>query len=199
MKHLRKDDGYVLIYVLIVFTILSFVAVSICTMALKNLQAQKADVARMEARYEAEGYLQQFIAEKAAVSSEAPLGSLEGEFGVKAAIEGELSQEATDAAPVETTVLMWNVDGEGAGAELHQGDNWVDVKVTALNRKEAPVAQIVATLRISVTVEDCLVASGNEDNPLTPEDESKVTKYTYKVTGANAYESYDISYSGGDE
>lgn len=74
MKHLRKDDGYVLVYVLIVFTILALVAGSICAMALNNLKAQKADVARMEARYAAEGELQKFVAEVGAlkVSTEEP-------------------------------------------------------------------------------------------------------------------------------
>ena len=49
MKHLKKDDGYVLVYVLIVFTVLALVAGSICTMALNNLKAQKADVADRKA------------------------------------------------------------------------------------------------------------------------------------------------------
>ena len=88
MKHLRKNDGYVLVYVLIVFAVLSFVLVSICTMALKNLQAQEMAVRQMETRYEAEGYLQQFVAGVEALTAAGTGGpSLDAAAAKNAAME----------------------------------------------------------------------------------------------------------------
>ena len=186
MKHLKKDDGYVLIYVLIAFTILSFVAVSICTVALNNLKAQKADVVRMEARYAAEGELQKFVAEAELISSGEDLDALEGEFGVEADVAEELNRDATAASPVKATVLDWNVGEEGENAELHVGDNKIDVEVIAWDSKEHPMAEIHATLRIPVEIETDNTQVDGEGNP--------IQNYTYQAKGPVEYVSYDISY-----
>ena len=62
MKNLKRCDGYVLPYVLVVFLILSAVAVSICTVSLNNLKAQEAAVKRAQALYTAEGEVEKVVA-----------------------------------------------------------------------------------------------------------------------------------------
>lgn len=63
MKKLRTDNGgYALIYVLIVVLVLCAVAVSVCTAALKNYQAQEESVRQTRQLYQAEGEIEKFVA-----------------------------------------------------------------------------------------------------------------------------------------
>ena len=70
MKKLRKDNGgYALVYVLIVVLVLCAVAVSVCTAALKNYQAQEESVRQTRQLYQAEGEIEKFVALAEAVSN----------------------------------------------------------------------------------------------------------------------------------
>lgn len=70
MKKLRTDTGgYALIYVLIVVLVLCVVAVSVCTAALKNYQAQEESVRQTRQLYQAEGEIEKFVALAEEVSS----------------------------------------------------------------------------------------------------------------------------------
>lgn len=63
MKKLRTDTGgYALIYVLIVVLVLCAVAVSVCTAALKNYQAQERSIRQTQQLYQAEGEIEKFVA-----------------------------------------------------------------------------------------------------------------------------------------
>ena len=63
MKKLWKDNGgYALVYVLIVVLVLCAVAVSVCTAALKNYQAQEESVRQTRQLYQAEGEIEKFVA-----------------------------------------------------------------------------------------------------------------------------------------
>lgn len=70
MKKLRTDTGgYALVYVLIVVLVLCAVAVSVCTAALKNYQAQEESVRQTRQLYQAEGEIEKFVALAEDVSS----------------------------------------------------------------------------------------------------------------------------------
>lgn len=70
MKKLWKDNGgYALAYVLIVVLVLCAVAVSVCTAALKNYQAQEESVRQTQQLYQAEGEIEKFVALAEAVSN----------------------------------------------------------------------------------------------------------------------------------
>ena len=63
MKKLRTDNGgYALAYVLIVVLVLCTVAVSVCTAALKNYQAQERSIRQTQQLYQAEGEIERFVA-----------------------------------------------------------------------------------------------------------------------------------------
>lgn len=63
MKKLWKDNGgYALVYVLIVVLVLCAVAVSVCTAALKNYQAQEHSIRQTQQLYQAEGEIEKFVA-----------------------------------------------------------------------------------------------------------------------------------------
>ena len=70
MKKLRIDNGgYALVYVLIVVLVLCAVAVSVCTAALKNYQAQERSIRQTRQLYQAEGEIEKFVALAEHVSS----------------------------------------------------------------------------------------------------------------------------------
>ena len=70
MKKLRTDTGgYALIYVLIIVLVLCAVAVTICTAALENYQAQEESVRHTRQLYQAEGEIEKFVALAEDVSS----------------------------------------------------------------------------------------------------------------------------------
>lgn len=70
MKKLWKDNGgYALVYVLIVVLVLCAVAVSVCTAALKNYQAQERSIRQTRQLYQAEGEIEKFVALAEDVSS----------------------------------------------------------------------------------------------------------------------------------
>lgn len=70
MKKLRTDTGgYALIYVLIIVLVLCAVAVTICTAALENYQAQEESVRQTQQLYQAEGEIEKFVALAEDVSS----------------------------------------------------------------------------------------------------------------------------------
>lgn len=64
MKKFQKgnNNGYALLYVLIVIMVLCAIAMAICTIALRNFQSQERSVAQMRQLYQAEGEIEKFVA-----------------------------------------------------------------------------------------------------------------------------------------
>ena len=58
----KHDEGYALVLVLVVMLVLCLVATSVLTIALNNLKKQETSVARMKAKYEAQGKIEEFYA-----------------------------------------------------------------------------------------------------------------------------------------
>lgn len=86
MKKLRTDNGgYALVYVLIVVLVLCAVAVSVCTAALKNYQAQERSIRQTQQLYQAEGEIEKFVALAEDVSSLQDSAEYDSEDDAKAA------------------------------------------------------------------------------------------------------------------
>lgn len=58
----RARDGYVLVYVLIVVVVLCLFAMTVCTIAVRNLQSQTASIERSKSTYAAEGEIEKLHA-----------------------------------------------------------------------------------------------------------------------------------------
>lgn len=58
----RARDGYVLVYVLIVVVVLCLFAMTVCTIAVRNLQSQTASIERSRSTYAAEGEIEKLHA-----------------------------------------------------------------------------------------------------------------------------------------
>lgn len=90
MKKLRTDNGgYALIYVLIVVLVLCAVAVSVCTAALKNYQAQERSIRQTQQLYQAEGEIEKFVALAEDVSSLQKSAEYESEDDAKVEAKGK--------------------------------------------------------------------------------------------------------------
>lgn len=63
---MRRDDGYVLVFVLVAVVFLSVVATSVSTFALWGMQQQQAAVAQTQDRYVAAGKIEQVVADASA-------------------------------------------------------------------------------------------------------------------------------------
>lgn len=108
MKKLRTDNGgYALVYVLIVVLVLCAVAVSVCTAALKNYQAQERSIRQTQQLYQAEGEIEKFVA----LAEDVHLLEFSAEHDTKEAAE-EKAREAylTYLTAVSETVRSCNYD-----------------------------------------------------------------------------------------
>ena len=178
MKHLRKEDGYVMVYVLIVFTILSLVAGSICSISLKNLQVQKADVTRMQARYEAEGVLQECLADVAQ-------GTWIGDTTDVVEVVEDIENYIENIENMEVSEVDWE---EPYPADTDKYEDTYTVSASVQVNKES--VSIEAKLRIPVYIELTLV-EGTETI-------SQYYSYVCEVKASDiAYDFYNISYSEG--
>lgn len=59
----KNNEGYVLPFVLVVMIVLTIIATSLMTAALRNLQSEQAFVERMKYKYEAEGEIEKIVAQ----------------------------------------------------------------------------------------------------------------------------------------
>ena len=66
----KHNEGYALVLVLVVITVLCLVAMAMMAASLKNLQNQQSSIARMEAKYEAQGEIEKVVAKLSTKLSE---------------------------------------------------------------------------------------------------------------------------------
>ena len=179
MKQLRKDDGYILVYVLVVFLVLSFAAVAICTGSVKNLRAQQASVERTQALYQAEGQMEHFVARMDKMEATTPVSG-----GSKAAAKDH-AQEAFwhDLRILDDSLEHISVDFD---------HSTLDSLVVQGVSKDG-TAKIDAELRVHLKLEIEEITSGD---PISP-----VISYicAYAMSQGAVYQSYDISYSAGGD
>ena len=97
MRSLRKETGgYALAYVLIVILVLCAIAMTICTIALRNYQGQVRAVAQTQQIYQAEGEIEKLIAQAEDVN-----GLSESELADYAAYVVSLGADPNDGLTVE--------------------------------------------------------------------------------------------------
>ena len=179
MKKLWKDNGgYALIYVLIVVLVLCAVAVSVCTAALKNYQAQEESVRQTRQLYQAEGEIEKFVALAEDVSSLRDSEEYDSEDEARAAAK------AAYVARLSTLVSGCNYAPDDADT----GSNSCTFKLTCSNAAVCIETKIRMNLEYSVTEKKT-----QEPQPDGPPKE--VIKYTAKVSkAAHSYNTYTITH-----
>ena len=58
----KHDEGYALVFVLVVLVVLCIIAIGIMDFSLRNLESQQNTIHRMEAKYEAAGKIEEIVA-----------------------------------------------------------------------------------------------------------------------------------------
>lgn len=176
MKKLRTDNGgYALVYVLIVVLVLCAVAVSVCTAALKNYQAQERSIRQTQQLYQAEGEIEKFVALAEHVSSLRDSAEYNSEDEAKAAAKAAYVKRLKDLA---------------GGCTLPPDGTDTDVEFCTftLIRENAAVhieTKIKMNLKYEVNI---------EKQETLPDGTKKIT-YTAKVSKAtHSYNTYTITH-----
>lgn len=182
MKKLWKDNGgYALVYVLIVVLVLCAVAVSVCTAALKNYQAQEESVRQTRQLYQAEGEIEKFVA----LAEDVHLLTDSAEY--------DSQDDAKKAAKEAYLAHLVNVSGEVSGCNYaldttDTGSNSCTFKLTCENA----AVRIETKLKMELKYE---VKKIKKQEPQPDETTKEIIKYTAKVSKAtHSYNTYTITH-----
>lgn len=178
MKKLWKDTGgYALVYVLIVVLVLCAVAVSVCTAALKNYQAQERSIRQTQQLYQAEGEIEKFVALAEDVSSLRDSEEYDSEDTARAAAKDAYVKRLKDLA---------------GGCTLTPDRTDTDVKFYTFALTYANDAVRIET-KIKMKLEYDVKSVEKPEDP-QPDGKPKI-KYTAKVIKAtHNYNTYTITH-----
>lgn len=182
MKKLWKDNrGYALAYVLIVVLVLCAVAVSVCTAALKNYQAQERSIRQTQQLYQAEGEIEKFVA----LAEDVHLLTDSAEYDS----EDEAKKAAKEAYLTYLQGLHSKVsDCNYALDDTDTGSNSCTFKLTC----EYAAVRIETKIKMNLEYE---VKKIEKEESLQDETTTKVIKYTAKVSKAtHNYNTYTITH-----
>ena len=182
MKKLWKDNGgYALAYVLIVVLVLCAVAVSVCTAALKNYQAQERSIRQTQQLYQAEGEIEKFVA----LAEDVHLLTDSAEYDS----EDEAKKAAKEAYLTYLQGLHSKVsDCNYALDDTDTGSNSCTFKLTCENA----AVRIETKIKMNLEYE---VKKIEKEESLQDETTTKVIKYTAKVSkAAHSYSTYTITH-----
>ena len=189
MKKLWKDNGgYALAYVLIVVLVLCAVAVSVCTAALKNYQAQEESVRQTQQLYQAEGEIEKFVALAEAVSNVSSRLTVSGTTYVSedAATENAVKNKAKDEAKTKYEEYLKSL---ASGYTLNLDTNKSDresCKFTLIYKND--------TVCIETEISMALIYDVETTKQTLSDGTTKVT-YTAKVSKAtHSYSTYTITH-----
>ena len=191
MKKLWKDNGgYALVYVLIVVLVLCAVAVSVCTAALKNYQAQEESVRQTQQLYQAEGEIEKFVALAEDVSNVSSRLTVSGTYYVSedAATEDAVKDKAKDAAKTKYEEYLKSL---ASGYTLNLDTNNSDresCKFTLTYKNDTVCIKTEISMALIYDV---------ETTKQTPSDGTtkEVITYTAKVSKAtHSYNTYTITH-----
>lgn len=189
MKKLWKDTGgYALIYVLIVVLVLCAVAVSVCTAALKNYQAQERSIRQTQQLYQAEGEIEKFVALAEAVSNVSSRLTVSGTTYVSedAATENAVKDKAKDEAKTKYEEYLKSL-ASGYTLTLDKNDSDREsCKFTLIYKNDTVCIETEISMALSYDVETT--------KQTLSDGRTKVT-YTAKVSKAtHSYNTYTITH-----
>lgn len=183
----KGTEGYVLIYVLVVFILLGLACATVCTFALNGLKTQRAALENDRQRYAAEGLVEQ----AAARLLDAELGvvkltdsdfetDMKARNALKSAYESWIEDLENPDLTVDSTPGSWDSENKNCTFETEIQSELEGQQVSA-----------VLSVTLSVTIDSYLVDTGELD-PVSGEAILK-TRYRYTVTSASlSYDSYQI-------
>ena len=193
MKKLWKDNGgYALVYVLIVVLVLCAVAVSVCTAALKNYQAQERSIRQTQQLYQAEGEIEKFVALAEAVSNVSSRLTVSGTTYVSedAATENAVKDKAKDEAKTKYEEYLKSL---ASGYTLNLDTNHSDresCKFTLIYKNDTVCIETEISMALSYGYDEETTKQTLSDGTTTT-----VITYTAKVSKAtHNYNTYTITH-----
>ncbi len=204
MKRLSSRDGYALVYVVAVLTLIMLLAGGISLTATRNLKSQEAAVEQMRARYAAAGDVERVFAgigefENTIKSSPNPEPSEEeiNEFVVKKMRElfgysGTLNMEAQT---ISFTVVR-NVEGATVNADI-TAEYSVNMEAQTISFTvvvSVEGATVNAEIRAEYSVNSVETPPGEGE---TPPEGSAIYKHTFNIKRVR-YASYNVDYGSGE-
>lgn len=194
----KRQEGYVLLYVLLAVLLMSLLAATVCSLALRGLKAQRTSTERLQAVYETEGLLERFAVEL----TQAPLTTSDETYSTEAEAERALRDALNERAEellkklnalgdaqlqMERAALTWE--------EAADGSVTVRLPLTASNAAHG--IRIAAVLRVPLA--PALDEEPIYGAPTIADDGSEVpniigTRYGCAAPlGDAAYESYETA------
>lgn len=182
----KNNDGYVLPFVLVVMIVLTIIATSLMTAALRNLQSQQKFTERMETKYAAEGEIEKIVAQ---LSCEENFAAFEYShtqatglpWPENAYIEEQVKNKISSFGTSDIIVYdELEITGEDADSEKK-----ISCKITVKSSKENPIITAVIEMSGKLTKQDRNAGVGG-------------SKPTFSITDIKMkYNSYKISAGGG--
>ena len=185
MKKLWKDTGgYALVYVLIVVLVLCAVAVSVCTAALKNYQAQERSVRQTQQLYQAEGEIEKFVALAEDVSSLTDSAECDLESEAKDKAKAAYETYLTELAKPQASGYTLTPDTPDTGSDSYT------FTLTYAN----DAVRIETKIRMDL---ECPATPHRKEPIKLPDGTAQdVIKYTAKVSKAtHSYNTYTITHT----
>ena len=186
----KGTEGYVLIYVLVVFILLGLACATVCTFALNGLKVQRAALESDQQRYAAEGRVEQLSA-LMLDSSLGPVKLSDDEFTSSTNARANLVSEYT------TMMEDFETDIENLTVSVEESSVWDDeadtctFKTGILAKQEGQQVSAVLLVTLRVDIESYLVDVGEPD-PETGVQPTE-TRWKYSVTSVSlSYDSYQI-------
>lgn len=185
MKKLRTDTGgYALVYVLIIVLVLCAVAVTICTAALENYQAQEDSVRQTRQLYQAEGEIEKFVALAEDVNSLTVSGTYDSEDADTEDAAKDKAKDAAKKAYKKYLTDLVNSLASGYTLTLDPDNSFKNPCKFTLTYKND-------TVRIETEISMALTYKP----PTTPPDGTSETTYTTEVSEASHnYKTYTITH-----
>ena len=170
----KRQEGYVLVYVLIVIVLLALIGSTVCAISVRNLKAQQSSLARAQAAYQAEGQVERALGTIAACT-----------------ISGSLSL-SKDTPPANARTAARNQAMTDFTGWLEAEGNWPncitkeEISAVELTLTAQEGGQLVtASVRIPVTID----VSGEP----SADEEGQTLFYPYSLTVGNiSYLSYRV-------
>lgn len=174
----KRQEGYVLVYVLIVIVLLALIGSTVCAISVRNLKAQQSSLSRAQASYKAEGQVELALGTIAAASDVT---------GWKVSAVKDSDNAAIKAAALTDFIARLGAELNGPDfpvCETTPGDDAMYILVTLTARVDTQ--QVTAQVRVPVQF---TVAGTPEPDP--GNDQNSLYLYSLSV-GNISYLSYRV-------
>lgn len=185
----KNNEGYVLPFVLVVMIVLTIIATSLMTAALRNLQSQQKFTERMVDKYQAEGEIEKIVAQLSALSTLTPTaGKPSDEAAIFTQFENHIKDiTKPDADGIEAIVKIERITNEPQSIDSESDDVQFEYKIEI--NIESLRTEVTSEMLFSGKIEVVEETKGIDITGNTPE-----VVYTIKIFDTKVnYNTYEIS------